>query len=81
MSRLTETQLRTHPELAMLLLLTSQLELLPQVFASVHSPEDRDALAEQARSMARVCKILADQTRAYVGLVESDICEGRRRRR
>lgn len=80
MSPLTKERLRSHPELAALHVLSAQLDLLPQLFAAVHGPDERGALPEQARSIARVCRVLADQTRAYVGLVETDI-DGQRTRR
>ncbi len=70
--------LRDHPELATLVALAAQLELVPKVFAAVHGAEDRGALAEQARSMARVCRVLSDQTRAYVGLIETKGDRGQR---
>jgi hypothetical protein len=47
----------------MLVSLAAQLELLEVVFATVHGGEERSALAEQARSMARVGRVLAHQIR------------------
>lgn len=72
-------RLRRHPELALLIGLSSQLELLPTALGSVHQAEDRRALADQARAMAKVSQILAEQVRAYVGMVESEV-GGKRRK-
>ena len=72
MSELTQARLRAHPELASLVVLALQLEQLPTVLASIHDAERRDALSDQARSMSRVSRILTDQVRAYVGLVEEE---------
>jgi hypothetical protein len=66
-------RLRCHPELVVLIGLSSQLELLPTVLGSVHEAEDRRALADQARAMAKVSQVLAAQMRAYIGMVESDV--------
>src|SRR5690606_11362194 len=60
-SDVNEERLRAHPELASLLALATQLDLLPTVFAAIHGPKQRDALSDQARSMSRVSRILADQ--------------------
>ena len=73
----TESQHRAHPELALVLALEGHLELLPVVLASVHTSEDSGALSDQARSMARVSRVLADQVRAYVGMLEAN-GEGKR---
>jgi len=72
-SQLAERQLRAHPELAALMTLAGQLQMLPVVLAVVHDADQRDALAEQARSMARVSQILADQVRAYIGMIEEEV--------
>lgn len=64
------TRLRANPELASLLLLKAQLELLPFVLATVHTPCRADALADQARSMTRVSQTLAAQVRAYIRIIE-----------
>lgn len=72
MSPLTRTRLRENPELAMLVSLAAQLELLEVVFATVHGGEERSALAEQARSMARVGRVLAHQIRAYTDMTDVD---------
>jgi len=72
-SPLAQRQLRAHPELAALMMLAGQLQLLPVVLATVHAPDQRNALAEQARSMARVSQILGDQVRAYMGMVEAEV--------
>lgn len=71
-------RVRRHPEVAPLICLSSQLELLPIVLAAVHEAERRDASADQARSMARVAKVLANQVRAYLGLIEEEIGTKRR---
>lgn len=72
MSELTEERLRAHPELATLITLAAQLDLLPAILAVVHGPKRHDAMSDQARSMSRVSRILADQVRAYVGLVDAE---------
>jgi hypothetical protein len=69
---LTQARLRVHPELASLVVLAAQLEQLPTVLASIHDPERRDALSDQARSISRVSMILTDQVRAYVALALVD---------
>lgn len=56
----------------MLVALAAQLELLEVVFATVHVGDDRGALAEQARSMARVGRVLTHQIRAYADMTEAD---------
>jgi hypothetical protein len=71
-------RLRKHPELVSLLGLAGQLDLLPVALAAVHEVEHRGALAEQARSMSRVSQILADQVRAYIGMIEEEIVDKRR---
>ncbi|MCB9671888.1 MAG: hypothetical protein H6736_18775 [Alphaproteobacteria bacterium] len=72
MSSLTRARLRDNPELAMLVSLAGQLELMEVVFATVHNPDERTAFAEQARSMARVGRVLAHQIRAYADMTEAD---------
>lgn len=74
-------RLRDHPELGCLLGLAAQLELVPDVLAAVHTAESADALSDQARSMARVSRILSDQVRAYVGILEQDLAGRRGSRR
>jgi len=61
--------------------LAGQLEQLPVVLAAVHDADQHDALAEQARSMARVSQVLGDQVRAYVGIIEEEIVGIATRRR
>lgn len=80
MSPLTEERLRAHPELASLVSLATQLELLPMLFASVHDRARRDAMVDQARSMSRVSRILFRQLQAYIDLVELSDEEPTRRR-
>lgn len=65
----TREQLREHPQLASLLALGRQLELLEPVLAAVHSDGDPSAPCEQARSMLRVARILQHQLDAYRGLL------------
>jgi len=72
-----EEQLRHHPELVALLGLRPLLDVLPQVLAAVHTGGPEGPLRDQARSMVRVSRVLADQLSAYVGIVEMD--EGRKR--
>lgn len=72
-----DERLRDHPELVALLGLRPLLEVLPQVLAVVHTGGPEGPLQDQARSMVRVSRILADQVSAYVGLVE--VGEGRKR--
>lgn len=80
MRPLTPEGLRANPELATLASLTTQLELAEIVLASVHGgAETHGALADQARSMARVSRILSDQLRAYTAMVEVDVHEQVRR--
>ena len=62
--------LREHPELVALIGLQPLLEVLPQALASVHAGGPAGPLQDQARSMVRVSRILADQVSAYVGLIE-----------
>ncbi len=80
MTGLTEAQLRAHPELAMLVSLAGQLELLPTLFASVHDGRRADAMVDQARSMARGSRLLIQQLEAYVALAELGDDEKKRRR-
>lgn len=70
MTALTEEQLRAHPELATLVSLANQLELVPLLFAAVHHGKRADALVDQARSMARVSRILRQQLVTYTALAE-----------
>lgn len=70
MTPLKKPHLRAHPELAMLAALTAQLELLEVVLSTVHSDDERRALTDQARSMARVGRTLTSQIRAYVDLID-----------
>lgn len=65
----TRDQLREHPQLASLLALSRQLELLEPVLAAVHGDGDPTAPCEQARSMLRVARILQHQVDAYRGLL------------
>ncbi len=74
---LTEEQLRAHPELACLLGLATLLEVVPASLIAVHASGPAGPLQDQARSMIRVSRVLADQVSAYVGLLES--VEPRRR--
>jgi len=76
----TPEQLHAHPQLATLLALSAQLDLVPAVLASAHARSDRDARADQARSLGRVSQIMADQIRAYVGLLEVEGSKGGSRR-
>lgn len=62
-------QLRDHPQLASLLALSRQLELLEPVLAAVHGDGDPSAPCEQARSLLRVARILQHQVDAYRGLL------------
>lgn len=81
MTPLTPPRLRAHPELAVLVALAAQLELVEVVFATVHGPPERPALADQARSMTRVSRVLAHQIRAYTDLVDVAPTEPARRAR
>ena len=65
----TREQLREHPQLASLLALGRQLELLEPVLAAVHGDGDPAAPCEQARSLLRVARILQHQLDAYRGLL------------
>lgn len=65
----TREQLREHPQLASLLALGRQLELMGPVLAAVHGEGDSSAPCEQARSMLRVARILQHQIDAYRGLL------------
>jgi len=78
---LTEERLRAHPELASLITLAAQLDLIPTMFAAIHGPKRHDAMSDQARSMSRVSRILADQVRAYMGLLDAEDCGDHPRRR
>lgn len=73
-------RLRDHPELASLLTLKAQLQLLPAVLATVHTADRDDALADQARSMARVSQTLAAQLRAYIGIVDQGLAQRPKKR-
>jgi anti-sigma factor ChrR (cupin superfamily) len=66
-------QLRRHPELGVLAALAGQLELVPSALASVHRAGDTHALADQARALAKVSRVLADQVHAYVGMTETEV--------
>lgn len=70
MSDRDTSSLRAHPELASLVVLTTQLRLMPTVLAAVHDRVRRDALSDQARAMSRVSRILERQIEAYMDLVE-----------
>ena len=71
-------RLREHPQLGLLRGLSVQLELLPDVLAAVHGDEvGTEALRDQARSIARVARILGRQLDAYEGLLR--LPTGRRR--
>lgn len=65
----TREQLRDHPQLASLLALSHQLELLEPVLAAIHGEGDPTAPCEQARSLLRVARILQHQVDAYRGLL------------
>lgn len=65
----TREQLRDHPQLATLLALSRQIELLEPVLAAIHGDGDPTASCEQARSLLRVARILQHQVDAYRGLL------------
>ncbi len=67
----TDEQLRAHPELACLIGLATLLEVVPAAMTAVHARGPAGPLQDQARSMIRVSRVLADQVSAYVGLVET----------
>ena len=73
-------RLREHPQLGVVSSLSGQLELLPDVLAAVHCGGDGDAgeLRDQARSIARVARILHLQLDAYQRLLALS-SNGRRR--
>jgi len=77
---MSDERLREHPELAALLGLGTLLDVLPQVLIAVHTDGPSGPLQDQARSMIRVSRILADQLSAYVGIIDLGEPESRARR-
>ncbi|MEO1603075.1 MAG: hypothetical protein AAFU49_21915 [Pseudomonadota bacterium] len=63
------TRLQENPQLGVVSTLSAQLELLPDVLAAVHGEGDAAELRDQARSIARVARILRTQLEAYEGLL------------
>lgn len=74
------THLRQHPQLALITGLVTQLDLLPDALAAVHDDKDAAELRDQARSIARVARILHHQLEAYEGLLGLPIAAAKRSR-
>lgn len=72
------TRLREHPQLGLTAGLSAQLELLPDALAAVHGDGAAAEVRDQARSIARVARILHLQLEAYEGLLEPLTRPGRR---
>jgi len=62
--------LRQSPEIATLLALASQLDLVPAVLASIYGKDDRCASADHARGLVRMARILNQQVGTYLELLE-----------